>query len=141
MSKTYTEGQRVTALAALAANGGNISKTARQTGIPRITLRKWQASELNDLPEVATIKKEFADDFMEKLKRTRSRLIDRIYTVAEHEQDIYKLSGAFKTVMDAASEQEVNEALAERIRGASEAQAAPRPEGAGSPGGTAARLN
>jgi hypothetical protein len=38
----YTELQRTEALAALAANGGNVSKTARETGIPRKTIETWR---------------------------------------------------------------------------------------------------
>jgi transposase-like protein len=37
----YTEAQRAAALAALAAAGGNLAETARQTGIPRKTLETW----------------------------------------------------------------------------------------------------
>lgn len=141
--KAYTNEQREAALACLLANSGNYKKTEAQTGISRATLREWQKGEIAQSSTISTLKKELQEDFLEKLKRTRSRLIDRIYTVAETEGDIFKLSGAFKTVMEAASDVEVNEALAERIRGATEAQAAPRPQGAGSAGssGGAANLN
>jgi transposase-like protein len=41
--RQYTEDDKATALAALAANGGNIRRTARELNIPATTLRKWQA--------------------------------------------------------------------------------------------------
>lgn len=102
MSKTYTDDQRIAALAALAANGGNISQTARQTGIPRITLRKWQASELNDLPEVASIKAELTGSFIEKARSARELILDRLVALAPEERDMFKLAGAFKIVNEAA---------------------------------------
>jgi len=102
VSKTYTDDQRIAALAALAANGGNISQTARQTGIPRITLRKWQASELNDLPEVASIKAELTGSFIEKARSARELILDRLVALAPEERDMFKLAGAFKIVNEAA---------------------------------------
>jgi transposase-like protein len=41
MRRHYTDEQRAEALAALAANGGNIKLTAAQLGIPRMTLADW----------------------------------------------------------------------------------------------------
>lgn len=102
MSKTYTDDQRIAALAALASNGGNLAKTARQTGISRMTLREWQASDLNDLPEVATLKAEFTGSFIEKVKSAREVFIDRMVALAPDEKDMFKLAGAFKIVNDAA---------------------------------------
>jgi hypothetical protein len=102
VSKTYSDGERIAALAILAANGGNISQTTRQTGIPRITLRKWQASELNDLPQVATIKAEVTQSFIEKAKSAREVFLDRLVALAPQEKDMFKLAGAFKIVNDAA---------------------------------------
>ena len=39
--KEYSDEEKVRALAALAAGGGDVSRTARQLGIPRRTLRDW----------------------------------------------------------------------------------------------------
>lgn len=42
MSKrSYTPEERAACLAALAANGGNLAKTAQQCGVPRKTLAEW----------------------------------------------------------------------------------------------------
>jgi len=38
----YTDGDRQVALEILAANGGNVAKTSRETGIRYETLRKWR---------------------------------------------------------------------------------------------------
>lgn len=37
----YSDDDRASALAVLASNGGNISRTARETGVPRTTIIKW----------------------------------------------------------------------------------------------------
>lgn len=39
----YSDNDRAAALAVLAANGGNLSRTARETGVPRATLQLWMA--------------------------------------------------------------------------------------------------
>lgn len=44
MSRTYTDDERVAALAALTLNSGNLSKTARDTGIPIATVSLWRNS-------------------------------------------------------------------------------------------------
>lgn len=40
-NREYAEEEKAQALAALAASGGEVSRTARQLGIPRRTLRGW----------------------------------------------------------------------------------------------------
>lgn len=40
--KRYTDGDRQVALEILAANGGNVAKTSRETGIRHETLRAWR---------------------------------------------------------------------------------------------------
>jgi transposase-like protein len=43
-NRSYSEDDRAAALAALLANGGNLKRTARDTGVPESTLRKWSRS-------------------------------------------------------------------------------------------------
>jgi transposase-like protein len=40
--RTYSDDERAAALAALAANGGNLKRTARELGVPINTLRRWR---------------------------------------------------------------------------------------------------
>jgi len=40
--RSYTDAERATALAALDANGGNVKRTARDTGISPSTLASWR---------------------------------------------------------------------------------------------------
>lgn len=116
-SQTYTQEQKLAVLAALAANAGNISRTTRETGVPRLTIRKWlQQPELGNHPDVATIKEQMADAYTAKLRSTREIIIDRMATLAMKEKDLFKLSGAFKIISEAAAEAEVQEALATVIR-------------------------
>ncbi len=39
--RRYTDEERAACLASLAANGGNVKKTARECGVPRQTLQRW----------------------------------------------------------------------------------------------------
>lgn len=41
MARRYTDADRAAALAVLEANDGNVTRTARDTGIPRVTLLGW----------------------------------------------------------------------------------------------------
>lgn len=106
--------------------GINWTRASRQLGIAVNTLKKWEADPgsygVND-DSVTTIKTALQESYLEKAKRAREVLLDRIITTAESERDLYKLSGAFKIVADATSEEEVNRALANRIN-ATQAQAA-----------------
>jgi transposase-like protein len=135
----YTPEEKKVVLACLEANGGNLSKTARECGVARSTLIEWRDHPTGDATpdpaEIDTLKKEIQGSFVDKIKQTRERLLDRIYEVSKTEQDLFKLSGAFKTVMEAASEEEVNSAIAARIKTA-QTQAAQGTADPRSTGGT-----
>ncbi|MFL5340904.1 MAG: transposase [Gemmataceae bacterium] len=49
--RRYTDEEKATALAALAANGGNVDRTARELSIPRKTLERWARGGVH--PQVA----------------------------------------------------------------------------------------
>jgi transcriptional regulator with XRE-family HTH domain len=46
----YSEDDKARALAALKANGGNVSRTAREMGIKEPTLRKWANGKTKPIP-------------------------------------------------------------------------------------------
>ena len=46
----YSDDDKASALAALAANGNNIARTARETGVKESTLRKWAKGKVKPLP-------------------------------------------------------------------------------------------
>ena len=50
--REYSDEERAACLAALQANGGNLSQAARQCGVPRNTLRRW-VEEQQKAPPVA----------------------------------------------------------------------------------------
>ncbi|GGI87130.1 hypothetical protein [Deinococcus wulumuqiensis] len=116
----YSDEQREAFLTILEANAGNIKKTARETGVSAPTLREWQAQgKIKPSPEKVA---EIIEGYLEKAKRVREKLLDRMSEVADTEKDLFKLSGAFKIVADATADEEVNRALANRIN-AAQAQA------------------
>lgn len=63
MCTRYSDDQRAAVLAALDANGGNLSKTARDTGVPKSTLIAWRDNvHVPPSDELRTVKKlELAD--------------------------------------------------------------------------------
>lgn len=66
----HSDAQKAEALAALAANGGNVARTARQIGVPATTLTKWSKGvNVNG-------------DVTEKGEEKRIGLADRLETLA-----------------------------------------------------------
>lgn len=58
MRRHYTEAQKAEALARLKANGGNLTRTARESGIPRNTIRLWAADTARAAPSETRHQKE-----------------------------------------------------------------------------------
>lgn len=113
----YSDQQRLDTLAALQANGGNVAKTERQTGIPRLTIRKWRDTpELLNHPEVAAVKEQFEASYKQKVTTAREFFLDRMVVLAAAETDLHKVTGAFKIAAEAAAEAETQAALAAAIR-------------------------
>lgn len=67
----FTEDDKAAALAALAANAGNVSKTARDLGIPRTTLSRWSNGEriTDGVTAKAHVKKSALADELENVAR------------------------------------------------------------------------
>jgi transposase-like protein len=75
--RQYTDQDRAEALAALAANGGNVKRTAQAIGIPRKTLESW-SREIQDRPEVAD-----GDGHVKKRQPLAERLPEVIHTAMD----------------------------------------------------------
>lgn len=71
----YTDAQRAEALAALQANGGNLSATSRDTGIPFSTLKRWRDEPD---PRLAELGEEKKTDLGDRLERIANALVDAI---------------------------------------------------------------
>lgn len=68
--RRYSDAEQAEALAALAANGGEIAATSRETGIPEATLRHWRDGDCRPCPpELVARKRESLARGIEKLAR------------------------------------------------------------------------
>jgi len=65
--RTYTDDERASALAALAANSGNVKLTARQLGIDPGTLRGWRKSPMAVDPALVVAATEKLDSLLERI--------------------------------------------------------------------------
>lgn len=82
----YSEDDKAAALAALAANGDNISRTARQLKIPAATLRKWRAGYVHPaVTQKCEVKKK---ELAEKLEEVAHALTGNLLTRAESELSV-----------------------------------------------------
>jgi transposase-like protein len=74
--RAYSDDDKANALAALAANGGNVAKTARQLKLPRVTLLRWSAGQVH--PEVSNLGHQKRKALDRKLEDLAHRLVDAL---------------------------------------------------------------
>ncbi len=75
--RQYSDQDKATILAARDANGGNVSRSARETGVPRKTLEDW-AKGRSVADDVAEIRQEKRLELAEKLDFIAHRLADNM---------------------------------------------------------------
>lgn len=64
--RKYTDDERAAAMALLESFGGNVAKTARQSGFPENTIRNWRDGKGMVPPEVVANKKDDLADLFER---------------------------------------------------------------------------
>lgn len=98
--KTYTDAEREAALTVLESNGGNLKKTARETGVSLPTLRDWKAGgKAQSDPQKAA---ELAASFLDRVREVREAATVRMLELIPQETDLHKVAGALKIANDAA---------------------------------------
>jgi transposase-like protein len=79
--RRYSDGERSDALAALAANGGNVKRTAKALGIPEKTLANWAKGDRH--PEAARAGEEkkgpLADQFQQLAEKLLCVALDKAH--------------------------------------------------------------
>lgn len=76
MARTYTEADRAKVYIVLASNDQNVKRTARETGIPENTVRRWKQLFIQNGPPV--IEEDLVrdvGDFLETAEKTRWKAI------------------------------------------------------------------
>lgn len=73
---TYRDEDKAAVLAVLAANGGNIKRTARETGIPITTVRRW--SSPGSTPPPAEKVQEAVDEFVKRAEAIREMALVKL---------------------------------------------------------------
>lgn len=74
--RRYSDEERAAALAALKANRGNLTLTARQVGVPLTTLRQWSTGDRH--PEATQMSIEKSRDMAQALQDLAWKLIDAL---------------------------------------------------------------
>jgi transposase-like protein len=75
--RRYSDLDRATALAALAANGGNVGRTAHHLGIPRGTLQRWiDAGQPGEMGKLVAGQKTRLADKLDELARALLNVTD-----------------------------------------------------------------
>lgn len=73
--RQYSDAEKAESLAALDANGGNVSKTARDLGLPRKTLAQW-ADDRHIHQDVAELRQEKKIDLAARLEEIARQLAE-----------------------------------------------------------------
>jgi transposase-like protein len=74
--RRYSDEGRAAALAALAANAGNVARTAKQLGIPARTLESWAKGERH--PEAAQMCDEKKGPMADALQQAARKIVDSL---------------------------------------------------------------
>ena len=86
----YTDEQRLQTLVHLDGNGGNMLKTAKETGIPRMTLRGW-AEGVSIHPSLTATRHMITKTLTEKVEEIALRLADILITKLDDDEKMSKL--------------------------------------------------
>lgn len=73
--KQYSDKDKASALAVLDANNGNLSATAKLTGVPRKTLADWAKGRV--VPEVAELRHEKKEELADVFERVAYKYLAR----------------------------------------------------------------
>ena len=131
-NKTYTDSEREAVLTILKANGGNLKRTARETGVSLPTLREWKAGGKVQADPIKAA--EIGASYLTRVKAAREAAMIRMLELIPNEMDLFKVTGAVKVLSEVAMNEEVlNDAIRDEIGAA----ASPHPAVAEVPSATA----
>lgn len=85
----YSDADKSTVYTALLANEGNVKRTARDTGMPESTVRKWKKDFETSPPPTEAVE-EAKGDFVADAKRVRNKAVLEI----ERQIDAHEMKGA-----------------------------------------------
>jgi transposase-like protein len=88
---TYTETDKAKVYVVLRANDGNVKRTARETGIPENTVRRWR-DEFIDRPPQHELVQVAAGDFVDDASRVRNLALRRIEVLIPDSTKISELN-------------------------------------------------
>jgi len=138
--RQYSDQEKALALAALDANGGDESKTARQTGIPRKTLAYWARGHTG--PAVAMLRQGKREDLAERTEGILHQLLDAVpgkigeaslrdlavmYGVGVEKMRLLREQPTSRTAVDFAGDEEREACLARLLERRGEGGSRPHP--------------
>lgn len=75
--RQYSEDDKAKVYVVLAANDGNVKRTARETGVPENTVRRWR-NEFQEAPPRTELVEQAMGDFVEEAESVRNLALARI---------------------------------------------------------------
>lgn len=88
---TYTETDKATVYVVLRANDGNVKRTARETGVPENTVRRWRNEFVEEPPRVELVEAA-TGEFVDDASRVRNLALRRIETLIPDSTKISELN-------------------------------------------------
>lgn len=100
--RVYNNSDKASVLVVLKTNGGNIARTARDTGLPEATIRDWKKSwEMDGIPEALVGEvQEQADDILADMERVRYKALQLLEAQLPHEKSVRNLATVFGIMSD-----------------------------------------
>lgn len=94
--RTFTEPDRQAALVALDLNGGNLRKTARETGVALATLHKWRVARDNEPDELRRTREACRDQVIRQSYGVLRTVLGEIETrVKDPKETLHSVIGAY----------------------------------------------
>lgn len=78
----YSDEDKAAVLAALAANGGNLLRTSKETGVSRNTIRHW----VEEAPPPDETLQAAVDEFVTEAKGIRTKALEKLKGLVENDQ-------------------------------------------------------
>lgn len=100
--RVYNQADRASVLVILRTNGGNIARTARDTGMPEATIRDWKKDwEANGAPEeLLEMVEEQSTAILEDMERVRYKALQLIEAHLPAEKNVKNLATVFGIIDD-----------------------------------------
>lgn len=97
---TYTDEEKARVYVVLASNDGNVKRTARETGVPENTVRRWRNEFQKEGPPSTDLVQSATQDFVGEAEVVRNLALQRIRDLIPTSEKINELNNTVGILTD-----------------------------------------